>query len=112
MSSRNWAVFGGLLLVALVTAGLISQVSSSQPDGLEYVAEQEGFASAEEQHDLAESPLADYGSGLGADSGTARGLAGIAGVLVTLAAGYAVFLLARKPKPGRSPLPPETSARD
>lgn len=110
MSSRNWVVFGGLLLVALVTAGLISQVSSSQPDGLEYVAEQEGFASAEEQHDLAESPLADYGSGLGA--GTARGLAGIAGVLLTLAAGYAVFLLARKPKPGRSPLPPETSARD
>lgn len=106
MNTRTWVFFGGLLLVALVTAGVISQVASSQPDGLEYVAEQEGFAGAEEQHDLDQSPLADYGSGLDADSGVARGLAGIVGVLLTLAAGYAVFFLARKPKADPSVAPP------
>jgi hypothetical protein len=92
VSRRTWIFFFVLLLVALVTAGLFSQLASSEPDGLEYLAEQSGFADAAEAHDLAESPLADYGSG------PTRGLAGIVGVLVTLAAGYVVFLMARKPR--------------
>lgn len=92
MNKRTWILFAGLLLVALVIAGLFSQLASSEPDGLEYVAEQAGFSDAAEEHDLAESPLADYGSGAG------RGFAGIIGVFLTLGAGYAVFLLARKPR--------------
>lgn len=98
MNRRLWIFFGGVLIVSLVTAGLISQLASTDPDGLEYVAEREGFAVAEAEHDLADAPLADYGSNLGTDSRLGRGIAGISGVLLTLAVGYVVFRIARRPK--------------
>jgi PDGLE domain len=75
-------------IIAVVGIGL-SQLASSQPDGLEFVAESEGFGSQAASHSLENTPLADYG-------GDDRGLtvvAAIFGIAVTLAAGYAVFAL-------------------
>ena len=84
---RGYGFFAVGLLVTVVIAVAVSQLASSQPDGLEYVASQEGFAEVAEDHTLAESPLADYGG----ESRTTLALAGLVGVLVTLGLGYAIF---------------------
>jgi hypothetical protein len=84
------------LLVAIVIAVVASQFASSNPDGLEYVAEQEGFAETAEDHALADTPLADYGENL-TDSGWVNtAVAGLLGTLATLGVGYGVFWLARR----------------
>src|SRR3546814_4253661 len=57
---RTWFWVAGLVVTLLLAAG-VSQLASSEPDGLERVAEDEGFSDAAEEHDLAGSPLADYG---------------------------------------------------
>lgn len=84
------------LLAALLLAGVVSQFASDEPDGLEYVAEQEGFADRAEEHDLADAPLADYGEGLTGSRGLDTAVAGLLGVLITLAVGWGVFWLARR----------------
>ena len=48
------------LLVALGLALFVSPLADSDPDGLTKVAEDEGFAEAEQEHDLADSPVAGY----------------------------------------------------
>jgi hypothetical protein len=85
------------LLVTLVVAVIVSQFASSSPDGLEHVADQQGFAANATDHDLSDSPLADYGDNLTGNSGVNTAVAGAAGVLITLALGYGVFwLVARR----------------
>ncbi|HLF42241.1 MAG TPA: PDGLE domain-containing protein [Acidimicrobiia bacterium] len=91
---RGLALFGIGLLVTLVVAVVIAQFASSQPDGLEYVAEQEGFLEATNDHALAEAPLADYGG----ESTSRLILSGVVGVLATLGLGYLVLSLARTGK--------------
>ena len=85
------------LLVSLLLAGVVSFYASSQPDGLERVAEDEGFLATAEDHDLAGSPLADYGVDGVDDARLSVGLAGLAGVGVTLAVGAGLFWVARRP---------------
>lgn len=83
--------------VCLVLAGLVSFYASSQPDGLEKVAEDVGFLETAEDHSLADSPLADYGVSGVDNARFSVGLAGIIGVLLTAAvAGGGFVLLARK----------------
>lgn len=96
MSRNNRRLFVIGLLVAIVGAVLISQFASSSPDGLEYVAEQEGFAEAAAEHDLSGAPLADYGENLTDNSWVNNAAAGLAGVLLTLGIGYGIFWIARK----------------
>ena len=99
--------FVGFGLVALLIAGLLSSLASSNPDGLDTVtlhgcevtevggAEQlsgECIAQNARDHNLAGSPLADYT--LGGNDGTV-GLAGMIGVLVTLAVAGGLFWLVR-----------------
>lgn len=92
---RKGVVFFGVgLLITLVIAVVISQFASSQPDGLEYVAEQEGFLENADDHALAEAPLADYGG----DSTSSLVLSGVVGVLATLGLGYLVFSLVKADK--------------
>ncbi|MDQ3765210.1 MAG: PDGLE domain-containing protein [Actinomycetota bacterium] len=94
-------------VIALLIAGLLSYVASSNPDGLDRVtlngcevtetggAEQlagECIAQNAQDHDLAGSPLADYT--LGGDDGLV-GVAGVIGVLVTLALAGGLFWLVR-----------------
>lgn len=84
------------LLVTLVVAVIFAQFASSSPDGLEHVADQQGFAANATDHGLSDSPLADYGDNLTGNSGVNTAVAGAAGVLITLALGYGVFWLAAR----------------
>lgn len=85
----------GLVVVVAVAVG-VSQFASGDPDGLEYVAEQEGFADRVEDHDLADFALADYGDGLTGNETLDTAIAGLVGVLVTLGIGWLVFRGARR----------------
>jgi cobalt/nickel transport system permease protein len=85
------------LAVALALAAVVSFYASSRPDGLERVAEDEGFLDTARDHALADGPLADYGVDGVDDERTSVGLAGVAGVLVTLALGAGIFRLLRRP---------------
>lgn len=95
----------GFLVVALIVAGGLSYFASSSPDGLDTVTlsgctldeagEPTGgqcIAQNAQDHGLAGSPLADYAVG-GAEGSV--GLAGILGVLVTLAVAGGLFWVLR-----------------
>ncbi|MEO6318007.1 MAG: PDGLE domain-containing protein [Acidimicrobiales bacterium] len=84
------------LLVAVALAAVLSSYASSQPDGLEKVADEEGFLSSAQDHDLADSPLADYGVRGVDDDRLSVGLAGLAGVAATLAVGGGLLWLVRR----------------
>lgn len=111
----------GGLVVALVLAGLVSPFASGDPDGLEHVLQRgcdfdgEGEVSsgtcpaqAEQEHRLADSPLADYGLRGVEQEGLATGLSGVIGVLITLLAGGGLFWLLRR----RGPVPAAGPGRD
>lgn len=85
-------------LVALVVGGVVSLAASAHPDGLEFVAETLGFIDAAQDSAAATSPLADYGVA-GLDGALSAGLAGVIGVLVTVAAGVGLAWLARRRRP-------------
>jgi len=107
----GWFLAGGLL-VALLLAGVVSNFASGSPDGLDATA-REGctfdshgeitggtcMLQQEQAHQLADSPLADYGI-RGIDNPyLSTGLAGVLGVLVTFAIGGGVFWLVRRRSP-------------
>lgn len=108
--SRSAARFYvGFLVVALLVAGGLSYFASSDPDGLDSVTlsgctlDEAGepvagtcIAQNADEHQLSDSPLADYAVGGG--EGTV-GLAGIIGVIVTLALAGGLFWLLRKRSP-------------
>jgi PDGLE domain len=83
------------LLVGLGLAIFAGPFASSEPDGLEKVATEEGFDGAAENHDLADGPLADYGVEGVDDPRVGTGLAGLIGVLVTFGIGLALFGVVR-----------------
>jgi cobalt/nickel transport system permease protein len=74
-------------VAALVLAGIVSFVADDNPDGLEYVAGQQGFLATARDHLFGGLALADYG----AVGGIPVGVAGVLGVLVTIAVGWALF---------------------
>lgn len=84
------------LLVTLVLAGAVSYYASSDPDGLEKVSEDEGFAESGRAHDLEDSPLADYGTQDVDNERLSGGVAGAIGVGVTFAVAGGVTLLIRR----------------
>lgn len=86
------------LIVTLALAMVVGPFASSAPDGLEKVADQEGFAT-DSDHDLAASPLTDY-SVDGVDDGRlGTALAGAIGVLLTFAIGAGLFVAIRRTRP-------------
>jgi cobalt/nickel transport protein len=95
---RNKFLRAGLL-VSLAIAGVLSYYASSQPDGLEKVAEDKGFLDTAKDSVNAGTPLADYGiTGL-ENERLSVGLSGIIGVIVTLIVAFAIFkTLAKKGK--------------
>ncbi|MEJ2857306.1 MULTISPECIES: PDGLE domain-containing protein [unclassified Saccharothrix] len=85
-------------VVSLVLAGAVSYFASSDPDGLDHVTEEHGIAEHAQDHPLAGSPFADYALG-GDDRFT--GLAGVVGVVLTLAVAGGLFWLLRKRSPSK-----------
>ncbi|MFY1668741.1 PDGLE domain-containing protein [Plantactinospora sp. WMMB334] len=113
-------ILGGLL-VALILAGVVSNFASAHPDGLDsslregctFDADDNitgGSCPAQESrdHELADSPLADYGIRGVDNSYLSTGLAGVLGVLITFAVGGGLFWLARR----RGTDAPESGADD
>jgi hypothetical protein len=79
------------LAVAVAVAGLLSGFADDDPDGLERVAIDEGFDQTAEDHALADSPLADYAVAGVEDERLSTGLAGVIGVVITLAVAGGLF---------------------
>ncbi len=84
--NRNTRLAIFAVVIIAVVGVVLSQLASTEPDGLEFVAEQEGFAGAATDHSLEGAPLADYG-----DDGLSRAIAGGVGIVITLALGYGLF---------------------
>jgi PDGLE domain len=99
VTGRNRAFLLAGLLLALLLAGCISYYASSMPDGLEKVAADKGVDERARDHDLAGSPVADYGVKGVDDHRLSTALAGVAGVAVTLALGGGLFLAVRRRGP-------------
>ena len=104
----GWFLAGGLL-VALLLAGVVSNFASASPDGLDATARKgctvdaQGnitggtcMAQRERDHQLKDSPLADYGIKGISNPYLSTGLSGVLGVLVTFGIGYGVFRLVRR----------------
>ena len=92
--SLRW-VAAGFLLVALVLAGIVSHYASSSPDGLNRVAEEQGFSDTARSGP--DSPLAGYSTSDVDDDRLSGGVAGVVGVLVVLLlAGGLTFVVRRR----------------
>jgi cobalt/nickel transport protein len=87
------------ILISLVIAGLVSYYASSDPDGLEKVAEDKGFLETARDSANSGTPLADYGVVGVTNERLSVGLSGVIGVFVTLlVAGFLFRMLAKKGK--------------
>ena len=83
-------------VVSLALAAFVSPFASSHPDGLEWVAEEEGFLHKAEEAEVAweGSPMPDYE--IPAVRGPASGpLAGVIGTLITFIAGMGLVWVVR-----------------
>jgi cobalt/nickel transport protein len=101
--SRLFVVAG--LLVATGLALFVSPLASSEPDGLERVAENAGFASTADDHALENGPVADYSVRGIDDERWSTAVSGLIGVLITFGIGLGVFALLRRRSrpPGSEP---------
>lgn len=78
------------VMFAVALALFVSPLASSEPDGLERVAADEGFADAATEPATAASPLAGYAVD-GDDGNRSTAVSGAVGILVTFGVGTAVF---------------------
>jgi cobalt/nickel transport system permease protein len=83
--SHGVVVGGGL--AAIVLAGVVSFYASARPDGLEYVAGENGFLETARDHVFGDFALAGYGE----VGGIPVGVAGVLGVVLTVGVGWLVF---------------------
>lgn len=84
------------LAVALVLAFFVSPSASGDPDGLDKVASDTGFAATETDHAADDAPTAGY-EVRGVDNDRmSTGLAGVIGVAVTFAVAGGVMLVVRR----------------
>ena len=93
--STNKFIAAGFLEAAILAGGA-SYYASSNPDGLEKVAEDVGFIDTAKDSAVADSPLADYGVAGIDNARVSGGLAGILGIIATGAVGGALFMFIRK----------------
>ena len=90
-------VLAALLLGALLLAAVAGQFASTRPDGLERVAQDQGFSASAEEHVAGDAPLADYRARGLESSSLAGGIAGVSGaVVVLLLAGGLAYVVRRR----------------
>lgn len=83
------------LLVAVALVVFVAPLASSDPDGLESVAAETGFAAAAQEHPI-DGPLADYQvAGIDSES-VSTIVAGLVGTAAAFAIGYAVVAAGRR----------------
>lgn len=96
MTKASKRFYRYFFIASLIIAGGVSYYASSNPDGLEKVAEDVGFLDTAKDSAVSGSPLADYGiSGLD-NARLSVGLSGLIGVLVTGAVAYLVFSVSKR----------------
>ncbi len=89
----------GGLLVALVIAAIVSQFAVDNPDGLEWVAEEQGFIDSGRDHRFGDSIFADYATRGIENETLSLAIAGIVGSIITLLVALGIFQAIRdKPK--------------
>jgi hypothetical protein len=94
------------LAVAIGVGTAASPWASASPDGLEKVAEREGFADTRRLHAIQEdAPVRDYAFPGVANERLASGLAGFTGTLVVFALGLGARALRRRSGDGKAPHP-------
>ena len=81
--------------VALIFAFFVSPLASSQPDGLERVAIDQGFAGNAAEHPMSGGPLADYTVSEVHVSWLSTGLSGVIGVALCFLLAAALVLAIR-----------------
>lgn len=94
----RWVALG-LLVVALVLAGVVSHYASRSPDGLNRVAQDQGFSHTQRQHRTAHGPFAGYRTRDVHDDRLSGGLAGVVGVVVVLGLAGGLTLVLRRRRP-------------
>jgi cobalt/nickel transport protein len=96
---KNKKFLAAGFLVSIFLAGVVSFYASSDPDGLEKVAEDIGFIETAKDHTYADGVLADYGVKGIENERASVGVAGVIGVIGTaVVAGLLFTFIARKPK--------------
>lgn len=88
LNTRLFLVSGVLIVLAI--ALLVSPFASSDPDGLEAVADRQGFADAASEPAV-KGPLADYGVAGIDEERVSTGVSGAVGVLLTFGLGIGLF---------------------
>lgn len=88
----------GGALISLLLAGVVSFYASSNPDGLEKVAEEIGFIETAKDPATAGSALADYGVAGVENERASVGIAGVIGVVATGAVATGLFIYLGKRK--------------
>jgi cobalt/nickel transport protein len=94
MKQKSFLISG--FIASLFLAGVVSFYASSNPDGLEKVAEDIGFIETAEDHTYAEGTLADYGVKGVDNARLSTGLAGVIGVVATGVISTGIFMLVRR----------------
>ena len=84
------------LAIAVALAFFVSPQASSQPDGLNKVAIDKGFADTETTHALDDAPTAGYAVKGVDNERLSTGLAGLIGVTITFAAAAGLFVVVRQ----------------
>lgn len=83
------------VLVAVLFATVVSQFAGSAPDGLERVAQDQGFADQAEDHSFGSSVFSDYATAGIGNERLSLALAGIVGVTMTLVVTGGIVLALR-----------------
>lgn len=97
-------VIGGVV-AALLFGAVISQFAAGDPDGLQRVAVEEGFADRARDHSLGDGIFANYATAGLENETLSLAIAGAAGTVIALSVGWGIFHAARARKP-----PSEVSA--
>jgi cobalt/nickel transport protein len=111
MSRRTLGFVLAGLLVSLLLAGVVSNLASSDPDGLDSatlrgctvvdgkITGGDCPAKRAGESEVADGPLAGYGVAGLDDTWLSTGLSGVVGVLVTFGVGGGLFWLMRRRRP-------------